>query len=78
MHFWGNVKWGSHCGNSLKDPQNLNIESPYTQAILLCVQIKKNGIEGLERFAHPNSQQCDSQQPEGGNTPAVHEQIRDE
>lgn len=78
MHFWGNVKWGSHCGNSLEDPQNLNIESPYAQAILLWVQIKKKGMQGLEeRFAHPHSQQCDSQQPEGGNTPAVHE-LRDE
>ena len=69
------MKWGSHCGNSLKDPQNLNRESPYAQAILW-VQIKKKGIQGLEeRFAHTNSQHCDSQQPEGGNTPAVHEQI---
>ena len=55
-----------------EDPQNLNTESPYAQAILLWVQIQKKGMQGLqERFAHPRSQQRDSQQPESGNTPAV-------
>ena len=37
---------------------------------------EKRGLE--EIFAHPCSQQLDSQQPKGGNTPSVHEQLRDE
>ena len=56
MHFWGNVKWGSHCGNSLEDPQSLNIKSPRAQAVLLWAQIQKQGMQGPEeRFAHPHS-----------------------
>lgn len=58
MHFWGNVKWGSHCGNSLEDPQSLNIDLPRAQAVLLWAQIQKQGMQGPEeRFAHPRSQQ---------------------
>ena len=49
----GNVKCGSHCGNSLDDPQKLNIESLCTPAIpFLGTSPKEGRSGGLKRYLH--------------------------